>query len=247
MNKVQLLKILQSVGLTENEANVYFAALSLGPTTVLKLSRMTGIKRATTYTVIDQLQRRGLMTIEMKGFRKLLVAEPPEKLESILYQQKELLATALPDLGSIYQLQGQDGSIRYYEGLEAVKTVYESLLRDVRAHEDYLILSDLQQWLHHDEKYFLDFTRRRAKLPINIRMLAQDSDVARAHKKMEKALNETIKFLPPHTKLTTNLVIIPKKVVIHQLTEPVFAIVIENPNIVRMHREQFEIMWKAVS
>jgi hypothetical protein len=41
-------------------------------------------------------------------------------------------------------------------------------------------------------------------------------------------------------------VIIPKKVVIHQITDPIFAIVLENKNIVQMHREQFEIMWKAV-
>ncbi len=114
MNKTQLLKILQAIGLGENEAQVYFAALTLGPTTALKISRMTGIKRATTYTVIDALQRRGVVTIEMKGFKKLFVAEAPEKLEFILQQQKELLATALPDLKSLHQLQGQDGSIRYY-------------------------------------------------------------------------------------------------------------------------------------
>lgn len=247
MKKEKILSILTSIGLKETEAAVYFAALTLGPSSVLAISRHSGIKRATVYTIISALQQKGLILVEMQGFKKLFAAERPEKLESILDAQKELLHSALPELSSLYDLKGEEGSIRYYEGLEAVKSVYESLLRDIRAHEDYLIMSDLKQWVRHDEKYFFDFTKRRAKLPINIRMLVQDSDVARAHKKMEKALNETIKFLPAGTTLTTNLVIIPKKIVIHQITDPIFAIVIENKNIVKMHREQFEIMWKAVS
>ena len=54
------------------------------------------------------------------------------------------------------------------------------------------------------------------------------------------------KILPKNTTLTTNLVIIPKKVFIHQLVPPVMGIVIENKSIIQMHREMFEIMWKSV-
>lgn len=246
MRENELAQILSKIGLSENEAAVYLAALSLGATGALQIARQTTIKRATVYNVITALQQKGLMNIEVKGFKKRFVAERPEKLEFLLNHQRELLQSALPDLTSLYDLKGEEGTIRYYEGLNAVKTVYESLLKDVKAHDDYLILSDLSQWLNLDEKYFLDFLRRRAKLPLNIRMMAVDSDIARQHKKIEKTFNEAIRILPPGTKLSTNLVVIPKKVVIHQLTEPVFAIVIENPNIVRMHREQFEIMWKAL-
>ena len=152
----------------------------------------------------------------------------------------------LPDLSALYNLRGDDGAIRFYDGLEAVKSVYESLLEGIRPQDDYLVLSDLEQWLELDSKFFKNFIERRAKLPINIKILSQDSKVARGLKKHEQAYNETIKFLPAKTKLTTNLVITPQRVVIHQLVPPVFAMSIANPSIIRMHKEQFEIMWKAL-
>ena len=109
----------------------------------------------------------------------------------------------------------------------------------------------MQRWYDLDSAYFEDFTRRRAalsrRLRFRIRLLVEDSPVARKHREMQAELSETIRFLPKETGLTTNLVIIPKKVVVHQLVAPVHAMVIENSHLVKMHREQFEIMWRALA
>lgn len=246
MKNDKIQKILGTLGLSEYEAAVYLAALTVGPSPILTLSRAANVKRTTVYTIVGALQNKGLMIREVRGWKTLFAAERPEKLEAIIESRKLELAKVLPDLSALYNLRGEEGAIRFYDGIEAVKTVYESLLRDVKPHEDYLIVSDLRQWLKLDEAFFQDFIERRAKLNINIRMLVQPSDVARKHKKFEKTFNENIRFLPEGTKLTTNLVIIPKRVVIHQLVPPVFAMTIENPSIIRMHREQFEIMWEAL-
>lgn len=243
----KLRKVLKNMGLSDHEAAIYLAALSSGPSSILSLARVSGVKRTTVYSVLNALQDKGLMIREVKGWKTLFAAERPEKLEAIIESKKSDLAKVLPDLSALYNLRGEEGTIKFFDGLEAVKSVYESLIQDVKPHEDYLIVSDLEQWLKLDEGFFQDFVERRAKLPINIRMLVQPSEVARKHKKFEKAYNESIRFLPEGTKLTTNLVIIPKRVVIHQLVPPVFAMTIENPSIIRMHREQFEIMWKSLA
>ena len=47
---------LEKTGLTENEAKVYLAALELGETTVIRLAKKAGIKRPTTYLVVDSLK-----------------------------------------------------------------------------------------------------------------------------------------------------------------------------------------------
>lgn len=245
MKPEQIRAILIHFGLTPHESAVYLAALQLGPATVLDLARRSGVKRTTVYSVINDLQQRGLMIREMRGWKTRYVAEHPEKLVGILEARKEELQRVLPDLAALYTLKGDSNAITFYDGLEAVKSVYERLIRDIRPHEDYLVLTDLETWRAQDAAHFQDFIERRAKLPINIRILAQPSALARQHKKYERAYNETIAFLPENTTLTTNLVITPQRVVIHQIVPPIFAMVIENPNIIKMHREQFEIMWKA--
>lgn len=246
MKNNQLLTILHELGLTENESAVYFAALSSGPTTILKLAQAAELKRTTVYSLIESLKQKGLMNVEIKGFKKKYVAESPSKLDVMLDIRRKKLRDALPEFAALYNLQGGESFIKYYEGIESVKGVYESLIRDIKPHEDYLIMGNVDHWVQADKEFFTDFSFRRAKLPINIRMLVQDTASGHEWKKLEKNLNALAKILPPETKLTTNLVITPQRVLIHQLTAPIVGIVIENKNVIKMHREMYEIMWNSV-
>lgn len=246
MKNSALIDALTNFGLSDHEAQVYFAALSLGPTTVLNIARSALIKRTTAYSVIESLKQKGLMNVEIRGLKKFYVAENPEKLEKIMEYRKGIFKDLLPEFTAIYNLKTGQGFIKYYEGLESIKSIYENLLKDIRPHEDYMILSDTEKWVNADKEYFMDFTRRRGKLPINIRLVLQDTPTARQFQKQEKNYNYRIKLLPKNTVLNTNLVVIPKRVVIHQLTPPVLAIIIENKNVIQMHKEMFEIIWRSI-
>lgn len=246
MKNSRLSSVLINLGLSEKEAEVYLTCLSLGPTTALKISRSAVLKRATVYTVIETLKHKGLISMEVKGFKTLLVAEDPEKLETILKSKREELKAVSPELAALYNLKGGEGKIRYYEGLESVKSVYESLLRDIKPHDNYLIIGEQSFWYKLDPQYFQDFIVRRSKLNINIRLLLSDSKIAREHKKAEKNYNERIKILPPNTNLNTNTVITPQYLVIHQLTPPIVAVVIENKSTIQTQRELFEIIWRSI-
>jgi len=242
----KLTNILTDLGLTDNEAKTYFASLSLGPTTILKIAQAAELKRTTVYSVVETLKQKGLIRMEIKGFKKLFVAENPEKLESIIESRKEKLQNTLPEFAALYNLKGGESFIKYYEGLESIKTIYEGLIKDIKPRQDYLVISDQKKWYDIDPNYFQNFTEKRAKLNIKIRLLLQDSKIAREHQKNQKNYNETVKILPTDTTLTTNLVITPQRTMIHQLTPPMIAIVIENKSIIKMNQEFFEIMWRSI-
>jgi sugar-specific transcriptional regulator TrmB len=241
-----LLGILLELGLNEKEAKVYLASLSLGPTAVLQISGVCGIKRSSIYPIMERLKRLGLMVEQIRGLKTFYQAEPPEKLELVLEERKAKFKNSLPDFSKLYNLQGQHNIIKRYDGIQAIKSVYEDLLLKIKPHQDYLIISDQSKWVALDEKYFSDFARRRAKLPINIRMLQIDTPVARWYKKYEANFNFKIKFLPKNTELVTNLVIIPEMLVIHQLTPPVMAMVIDNKSAIQLHQQLFEIIWNTL-
>ena len=249
-NQQHLLRSLSEIGLKEKEAALYLASLQTGPSTVLELAKASGLKRTTIYSVIESLVAKGLMIEELRNFKKVYTIERPEKLESLLDQKRSILQKTLPEFSSLYNFQEGESSIKFYQGLENIKDVYESLLRDIRPNEEYMIFSAMKKWYDLAPAYFQDFTKRRAQLSrdlgFRIRLIAEDSEIAREHKKMEKVLNETIRILPSKTYLSTNMVVIPKKVTIHQLTSPINAMVIENRHIVKMHQEIFEIMWNSL-
>lgn len=247
MQKNHLAAILEDIGLSENQAKVYLAALSLGPSTVQKISQAAEIKRTTVYSVIDSLKSTGLMITQVKGFKNLFVAERPEKLKSILEARKEKFKKYLPEFSALYNLKESGSFLKYYEGLEAVKSIYKDLLREVKPHEDYLVISNSEPWFNLDPLYFQSYIERRAKLNIKIRLLLQDSKIAQEHKRLERNYNEKIKILPKGTSLSISMAIIPNKIMFHQTKPPILAIVVENQNIIQMHRELFEIIWNTIS
>lgn len=248
MNSQELAQTLEQFGLLPKEAKVYLAALTLGPTTVLQIAKGSGLRRTTVYSIIDSLQRSGLINIEIKGFKQLFVAENPQTLRKILVDRTARLEGILPELTSLYKFKGDRGVIKYYSGLEAVKNVYKSLLEELKPKDFYYIISDQDRWYFLDRAYYQAFIERRArlaeKLDLNIKLLLTESELARQHQSRETIYQEKIKILPKKTVLTTNLVVTPGKVVIHQLVAPIFAITIENQSIIQMFRELFEIIWQ---
>lgn len=242
----KLYKTLINIGLSENEAKVYLNALSLGKTTILKISRASEVKRTTIYNVIESLKQLGLIRIEQKGWKTYYAAENPERLEGIMERKRKELKENLDEFKALYNIEGGSSLIKYYEGSEAIKNIHLDLLDELKIGDDYFVISDSVKWMSVDQKFFEKFIEKRSRKKLNNKLLLQDSDIARAYKKNEKVYNMKIKIFPQNIKLSALLTITPSKIIIHQNTSPIMAMVIENQNIIRFHKEIFGFMWQAV-
>jgi sugar-specific transcriptional regulator TrmB len=245
ISKDKILQTLTDIGLNNQEAATYLSMLSLGPTSVIVISRSTGLKRTTAYHVLDSLTQRGLVVLEMNGLKKNFVALHPEKLHTILKSQVLKFETQLEELVSLYNNKTTNLGIRTHFGIEAVKHIYEDILNEVQTGSEYLVISDDQQWFDLDRKFFEHFTEKRARLKLNTRLLLRDSLTARNHKKFERNFNEKIKIFSADLPFNTNIIITPGKLVLHQLTEPVHAIIIDTKTIIDAHRTMFEMLWNS--
>jgi sugar-specific transcriptional regulator TrmB len=240
----KLLDSLIQLGLNENEAKVYIAALSLGATTILKLSKHSDIKRTTVYEVVDSLEKKGLMKKEIHGFKTLYSAEHPERLENSLETKRALLVKVLPELEGKYHLKGTESSIKYYEGLNAIKNVYDDLLKDLKPHDFYYAVSNTAEWQGLDNDYFMkSHVEKRVNLGATINLLFVDSETAQKRKRTERNYNENIRLLPKDTNIHVDMVITPYKLVMFQLHEPLVALVLENKTMINTQKELFELLW----
>jgi hypothetical protein len=185
------------------------------------------------------------MSVELSGWKRRFTAADPQSLSLVLKQRERGFETILPELIALHKLKNDGGTFKYYQGLEAVKGVYEQLLKDAPPGCDYLIISDIASWLEMDERWSADFRERRAATQVKMRLLTQDSEAARHYKKYERNFNAQVKLLPERTVLKTNAVIIPERLMINQLWSPM-AIVIENESIIEMQRQMFEIIWASL-
>ena len=246
MQKEDIKEILIDFGLSEHEALVYLSSVILGPSTANKIAKHSGVKRTTVYPVVESLKRKGIMNIEIKGLKSLFVAENPEKLEKIIEQKKNNLKNMIPELAALYSLKSGESLIKYYEGVEGVKTVYEDIYNSLKPNDEYLITSDLAKFLNIDREYFTKFVEKRAKLNLRTRTILQNNDVGTFYKKNQQNYNFKVKVFETNIDLKANVAIIPTKIYITQFLEPYISIVIENKNIVDMHKQYFNIMWDAI-
>lgn len=243
MKNQKLLEILKNIGLNETEAQVYLVSLSLGPTTVLKIARGSAIKRTTVYGTIEELQKKGLMRIELKGLKQIYVAESPEKLELMLESRKREFTASLPEFMALHKLQGSESVIKFYTGEKVMQQIYMDTLKEIRPHEDYLVIANQEKWYELDPQFSMRYIEERAKLNIKTRLLFQDSKIARVHKGLNKNFHQEAKILPENTKLNVDTLLLPQKLIILELLPPYKTTVIENKSIIELHREMFEIVW----
>ncbi len=246
MKNEKLYGILKEIGLTDDESAVYLASLSLGTTTVLKIAKATNIKRTTIYGIIDSLKEKGLMRVELKGLKQLYAVESPERLNLMLERKKDEFAKNLPEFMALYKLDGGESVIKYYTGLQTMKDIYRETLKEIKPHQDYLVIANEEKWRSLDPGFALSYTEERAKLPIKTRMLFQDSPTAREEKKFERNFNHEIKILPESTPLNVDTLLLPNKLITFEMTPPYITVVIENKSIIELHRELFEIIWKSI-
>jgi HTH-type transcriptional regulator, sugar sensing transcriptional regulator len=102
-NSVRVTECLKSLGLTKYEARVYIALLKVASATASEIHEISGVPRASVYTVIDQLLDKGLVSVS-QSLPKRFAAYSPEDVISKLMDHIEMDAKYATDtLSPIYR------------------------------------------------------------------------------------------------------------------------------------------------
>lgn len=133
----ELIKQVEDLGLSNKEARVYLANLMLGPAGVQQIADTSGIKRVTTYVILEALVNLGLVSQTTHAKKTLFNAEAPdnlrrllEKREESLNDQKQHLKELLPELKKLKTLPKSTPSIKFYDGTEGIRTVVKTVIQE---------------------------------------------------------------------------------------------------------------------
>ncbi len=171
---------LKKIGFSGDEINVYLNLLEKSPTSVRLIAADTGIGRGTVFNILKKFIAQGLASYYQRGKGKLFAAEDPEKIKELLKRQEKQLeeqrvevASAIPELRSLFSAHGSRPKIKYYEGTKEVS----EMLRDVLAvtaqetGKEYFVYSTKgkRQIIYKD---FPDFSEQRIKAGIKVKVVA---------------------------------------------------------------------------
>jgi hypothetical protein len=134
--KQDTLANLSSLNLEKEEARLYLELLS-GPTTHLHLARTTGINRTKVYRLVENLEKRSLVSRRTDDRGTFIMANDPSALEIELaheegrvQKQREVFTQLLPELRVLSEAVAKDQfAVQTYEGVEGFKQMQWHELR----------------------------------------------------------------------------------------------------------------------
>ena len=157
---------LLKIGLNRKEAQTYLALLELGPTTVVALSRKSGLKRTTIYEILKSLLEKGLVVETPVGKRKRFIAEPPEKFFALKKEELDTLRGIVPTLEALRNVAIEKPAIQFFQGVEAIQKVFEDMCLNTDPVRDKLLAIETRPDVllsRTGEQYWMNLLARKKK------------------------------------------------------------------------------------
>ena len=251
-----MLDELKKIGLSDNEAKVYLALLELGSATAQQISEKASVKRPTTYVELESLMKMGVVTTFEKAGKKdgptktLFRAEDPEYLKNIIERQKKLsvereraLSDVLPELGKLFLAAGERPRVRFFEGVEGLKTMLGDFLKTKdKKIEAATSADDVIKIFPSHEKNYMNLRVQKA---IHSKLLYTSSKGAYLKESDSVMLRES-RFIPQEKfPFSCDMAIYENKVALSALKGDPIGIIIESKEIVDSLRSIFYLAWEA--
>src|SRR3989339_145845 len=242
-----MLKELENLGLSKEEAKVYLAVLELKTSYVSLIARRAKVKRENCYYILDRLHKRGFVSYYLHKKIKYFSAESPKKFinyfEDKLFEARQII----PDLMMIHQSNVNRPKIHFFDGIEGVKTVFEEALETKEELLGYTDLRALQYLFPAYLEYYFD---KIIEKKIKARLLSPTSDEALKFRdeyyKTEEAkeLVEILFINPEEFTFKNQILIYENKVATISLKEEeLIGVLTESTTIADTQRVIYNLAW----
>lgn len=245
--------LLTSIGLSEKESLLYELLLKMGEKSVTQLAKQAGVKRATAYHILYELEKKGLVKKRDIGKKIHFQLEPPDKLLQVAdtklkdYERaRKELSDFIPDLTASYILTVEKPVVTTFEGVRGLKEIYMDTLRDKQP--VYAVLTtatvepELFKWL---TTYY---GKARAKAGIPAKVIVSSGTWAEEYeRKDEEELRETIQVPHQLFPFKHEVDIYGNKVAFinYKKGDPLVGVVINNADIAKTMKAWFDLAWKG--
>lgn len=236
-----LTKTLENLGLNAKEAKLYLASLEIGSNPVSQIAAKAKINRVTAYDILEKLAKKGLVSFYSRARVKYFTAADPEIIIKDFQNKLSELQSSLPDL---QRLHGETvhPKVRYYEGLQGIKNIYEDTLT---SKTEILNYGDSGEIRKHWPTYDDDYVAKRAEKEIYLKGIALDDEYGKLVVLRNKEFKREIRLIPKEKfNFSNEIHIYDDKVAIISYKNELIGMIIESPEIANTQRAIFEMVWQ---
>ena len=238
-------KILEKIGLTKHESAIYLALLDMGTSNISQISEKTSIHRPLVYKALPALLEKKLITKTEKLKSVVYGAEPPNRLEALFDDLKIDFFEILPDLEDSYSSSEKRPKIRFLEGKDGTKRVFDDVVRSLKKGDVFYRYTSNKDGNEKKDKHLPRIYRKMRDEKKLQREGITNAQTA-AHKK--PSLDRFVKIMPsdfgPFEHNVTEIIYGNKIAFIDYNSET--AMVIESKRIADFQRQIFQTLYKRL-
>ncbi len=240
---------LQQLGLSDKETTVYLSMLGLGENAVSTISQKSKLTRTTVYSILETLNRKGFINQIEKNRIKYYQAKRPELILAMLDQrlretnlQKIHFQKLLPQFQALINRSTTQPKVRYFEGLEGIKQIYEDTLKEGKDKLAYSCAPDVKN--PELIAYLKNYTIRRAAKGLHARAIFPDTEAARTYAAQAKKYLLTTTLVPADKyPFKSEITIYSNKIAYISLIDSLHGVIIESEEIATTEKSIFELAW----
>lgn len=243
-----IIHILQAVGLDSKQSQLYVTGLQMGTAPASEYAKVTGINRITAYNLLEEMVHKAYFTMVKKVRAKWYAPVAPEFVALEARKNADALERVLPELRSLQGAKYRKPRVRFFEGFEGVRHVYDDTLTASSELLNFANSAVVRQfWPKYDEEY----VEQRVKHGIHLRGIAPDDTTGRrVHGEDRERLRE-IRLVPASDfDFKNEINIYDHKVAICSFDsglrkdKDMFGVIIESKEVAETQRQIFEMAWR---
>lgn len=227
---------LENIGLSSNESKIYITLLRLGEAKAGQISKKSHINRTTTYDLLDNLLKKGLIKYRVKNNVKWYECANPESLMEIVEEKRNCVKNILPFLKEVYTEPQNEHDVTLYHGRKGVKTVFRRLLDEAEK----VCVMDSESQLVERMPLFADYVIKQLD-ERDIRVLYL---VRKENYHNSPSESTEVRFIEKETPSNAVINIYDNKLIIFVWSHPPETVVIENQAAADSLRDYFYIIWE---
>ncbi len=229
---------LKSIGLKDEEINIYITLLKLGQSKATTLSKELKLARTTIYRFLEILQNKGLISESIENNVKHYSPVEPKRIPEILKEKVCQMENIIPELESIKKTSSDRTKIELFKGYDGIKTVMKDI---IRTGENYTFIGEAEKYF---EKLSIDifssqWIKQVEKEKIKGRLLCP------INQKFKVAKTEEYKILSKEIVPEISMWTYGNKTAQFVWSEPFYVILIEDKSVTKSNQKIFEYLWET--
>lgn len=236
-------EILEDLGLTKSEINVYISLLEIGSSNAGDVLKKSKLQNSVVHRALNSLIEKGLINYVIEGKRKIYTATDPENFNKYIEDKKERFLEILPELKKKQASFKEVKNATIYNGKRGIKEVYYKLINQKNAKE-YLTFGggvDVAKFM--GEKWWEGLHTKRIYNNLKSRQI-YDKTVKYIGEDVKKRKISKVKYLPENFAQFQETVIVEDYVAINVFSNDGYSFLIENKKVAEGYRKYFEALWK---